>query len=75
MRGYGEHSWFTKDQGVSYARREFGNLVEVSPRDLELHKNSVCTLYRCVAFQHGIPREFGDHVDVAPVPRVTEVTE
>ncbi len=32
MRGYGEHSWFSKDQGVSYARREFGNLVEVPAR-------------------------------------------
>ena len=33
MRGYGEHSWFTKDQGATYTRIEFGNLVEVgAPR-------------------------------------------
>jgi hypothetical protein len=32
MRGYGEINWFTKDQGDTYTRVEFGALV-----DLKLH--------------------------------------
>jgi hypothetical protein len=31
MRGYGDNSWFTKDQGATYTRVDFGGLVEVGP--------------------------------------------